>query len=137
MEHRIIDTITRWVGGSTLPLVLIAFATGGVERMLGAVAGASLAMFNWLVIRWVVSGIVRRGERGFGLTAVLVAKIGFVLAGAAVMLRIFDATGLVLGVSALVTGLFGGALQLHFNGSLHDEEKVLASGERAPSPERT
>lgn len=131
MEHRIIDTITRWVGGSTLPLVLIALASGGVERMLGAVAGASLAMFNWLVIRWVASAIVRRGERGFALMAVLVAKIGFVLAGAAVMLRIFDATGLILGVSALVTGLFGGALQLHFNGSLGGEDEgVVAAGEK-------
>lgn len=131
MEHRIIDTITRWVGGSTLPLVLIALVTGGVDRMLGAVAGASLAMFNWLVIRWVTSAIVRRGERGFGLMAVLVAKIGFVLAGAAVMLRIFDATGLVLGVSALVTGLFGGALHLHFNGSLRgNDEDVAPAGER-------
>lgn len=131
MEHRIVDMITRWVGGSTLPLVLIAFVSGGVDRMLGAVAGASLAMFNWLVIRWVVTEIVRRGERGFGLMAVLVAKIGFVLAGAAVMLRIFDATGLILGVSALVTGLFGGALHLHFNGSLGaDDERVVAAGEK-------
>ena len=92
---------------------------------------ASLAMFNWLVIRWVASAIVRRGERGFALMAVLVAKIGFVLAGAAVMLRIFDATGLILGVSALVTGLFGGALQLHFNGSLGGEDEgVVAAGEK-------
>lgn len=137
MEHRIIDTISRWVGGSTLPLVMIAFASGGVECMLGAVAGASLAVFNWTVMRWVASALVSRGDRGVGLMVVLVAKIGFVLAGAAVLLRIFDATGLILGVSALVTGLFGGALHLHFNGSLRHEEQVLASGERAPSPERT
>ncbi|UJR80090.1 hypothetical protein [Sandaracinus amylolyticus] len=131
MEHRIVDTITRWVGASTLPLVVIAFVGGGFERGLGAIAGASLAVLNWLVIRWVVMAIVRRGERGFGLTAVLVAKIGFVLAGAAILLRIFDATGLILGVSALVTGLFGGALHLHFNGSLNaQDEGVLGVGER-------
>ena len=131
MEHRIVDTITRWVGASTLPLVVIAFAFGGLERGLGAVAGAALALINWLVIRWVVLAIVRRGERGFALTSVLVAKIGFVLAGAAILLRIFDATGLILGVSALVTGLFGGALHLHFNGSLSTEdEAVLRASER-------
>ncbi|MDQ3033244.1 MAG: hypothetical protein M3Y87_12570 [Myxococcota bacterium] len=125
MERRIIDTITIWTGAVALPLIVLAYLSGGVERASGAAAGASLAFVNWLVLRWVMAGLVRRhggaalpGGQAVGqgtLMAVLVAKIGFVLAGAAVMLRVFEPTGLVIGVSALVLGMFGGALHAHWS----------------------
>lgn len=115
MERRIIDTITIWTGAFVLPLVAIAYLSGGIERASGAAAGAALAFVNWLVLRFVAAGLMRRGDRGHGtLMSVLVAKIGFVLAGAAVMLRVFDPTGLLIGVSVLVLGMFGGALHAHF-----------------------
>ena len=98
-----------------LPLVALAFAFGGLERAAGAAAGAALVMVNWMVLRWVAMGLVRRGDRRpLALTSVLVAKILFVLVGAAVLLRFFEPTGLVIGVSALVLGMFGGALHAHF-----------------------
>lgn len=131
MERRIIDTITLWTGAVALPLVVLAYLSGGLERGSAAAAGASLAFGNWLVLRWVMAGLLRRhGGGGVGqgtLMAVLVAKIGFVLAGAAVMLRIFEPTGLVIGVSALVLGMFGGALHAHRSAP---QELVAAEGEQ-------
>ncbi len=136
MERRIIDTITIWTGAFALPLIAFAYLSGGLERASGAAAGAALAFVNWLVIRFVAAGLMRRGDRSRGtLMSVLVAKIGFVLAGAAVMLRVFDPTGLVIGVSVLVLGMFGGALHAHFAAGpltdLDDSTASLASaGER-------
>jgi hypothetical protein len=131
LERRIIDTITRWTAGIVLPLVVIAFLTGGLERASGAAAGAALVMINWGVLRWVAMGLLRRGDRRpLALTSVLIAKMGFVLAGAAVLVRVFDATGLLIGVSALVLGMFGGALLAHLTAPASE---ALAAGELAPS----
>lgn len=115
-----------------LPLVAIAFVFGGLERASAAAAGAALVMVNWLVLRWVAMGLVRRGDRRpIALTSVLVAKILFVLVGAAVLLRFFEPTGLLIGVSALVLGMFGGALHAHFTGSDGSSGSLaLGAGER-------
>lgn len=122
--------ITNWTGALALPLVAIAFVGGGLERATGAVAGTALAIFNWLVIRWVVMGLLHRGEQNQGVwMSALVAKIGFVLASAAVMLRVFDATGLMIGTSAIVLGIFSGALHAHCSSAEGDVSRQTA-GER-------
>lgn len=122
--------ITNWTGALVLPLIVFAFVSGGLERATGATAGAALAIFNWLVIRWVVTGLIDRAERSQTVwMSVLVAKIGFVLASAAVMLRVFDPTGLVIGTSAIVLGIFCGALHAHGSSVACDVSRQVA-GER-------
>jgi hypothetical protein len=117
MEHRILDVITAWIGGLALPLVLFASVVGGFEAGIGAVAGVGLAVLDWAVIRRIALTVGATG--GVRCMRWLVLWVGKTVAVMALVLAcaaVFDATGLVLGVSAMVIGIFAGAVHAHARG---------------------
>lgn len=131
MHARILETISRWSALLALPLVAIALAAGGLDVAIGAVAGAALAIVNLRILAWVVSVLARTGERaGPRLSLVLVTKTGFVLMMASVLVRIFDPTGLILGVSVLVLGVIAGVVHAQRAGWL-DEGSAIPAGAAA------
>jgi hypothetical protein len=118
MESTTVQRITQWIRGLALGAVGIAFACGGLECAIGAAAGGALALGNWLAIRWLAGAVLRGSDRMRArLTSLVVFKTITVMTLAAVLVRLFDPTGLVLGVSAFVLGLLAGALHDHIASS--------------------
>lgn len=114
MEARALELMTRWIRGMALPLAIVAFVWRGPNGALGSLAGSALAIGNWALVCWFCETLLRRGEAGGArLMVLLAAKSGFVCMVASILLRVFDPTGLLLGVSAMVLGIVGGALHAH------------------------
>lgn len=135
MQPRTIDRITSWITGLALPLVLLAFALGGAETAIGAAAGAALSVVNWLALCWLVRRMIGAGERArAGMTFLLVAKMGAVLALAAWLLRHVDGLGLAIGMGGWVLGVLAGSVHARTAGEAEREDD--GAGAR-PATEKT
>jgi hypothetical protein len=126
MEARTLDRMTTWITGAAIPIVL-ASLLASVDTAIGAAAGAALAVINWRVIRGIAGAVVRANDAARArMMLLLVGKTGLVLALVALFVRVFDATGLLLGVSAMVIGVLGGAIHTHV---VDRDRDLVAEGE--------
>jgi hypothetical protein len=97
-------------------LAAACFAIGGTETGIGATVGASLAVVNLVVLRWLVGKILggkRKATRATA-SALLLGKLG-VLATLVWLLVVWvgvDALGFAVGLGALVIGGAAGAAPL-------------------------
>jgi hypothetical protein len=131
MERRTIDLVTTWIRRLALPMILVAWLTGGGDAAIGALGGAVLALANWTVIRRIALEVVTASDAARARMAfLLVVKTGVI--GALVMLfaRVFDATGLLLGVSAMVVGVLAGAMHAHVRWHRASEAPACAAAAR-------
>lgn len=106
------STVERWVLGSALVLVALAFLIWRTPHGAGSTAvGGLLAFLNLLAIRRTVSGILGGSQsKRVALIVALCVKMGLLLVTiwAAVRVLGFDPIGVGLGVSSLVVGILGG-----------------------------
>jgi hypothetical protein len=89
-----------------------AMLVGGPQVALGAAAGGAVAIANWLALRWVAHRIVNgtMGQRA-AVTVVLCSKMGVlaVVSWALIVKWGLHPVGFLVGVTALVLGVFSGA----------------------------
>ncbi len=110
MNAHVLDRITLFVTAAAAPMVILAFVLGGVPMATGALVGAAIAIGNWMSLRWLMRRIAIASDRGkAGLMLVLVAKMTAVLVVTFVAVRYVDATGVLLGLGALVIGVVAGS----------------------------
>lgn len=97
----------------TLPLLLVAaavvvlaFALWGQTRGFAAALGAGLAVGNWFALRWLAGRLVLGGARSIGLSLLLIAKIGLLMAIVFVLINRVqvDPIGLAFGLGVLFIG---------------------------------
>lgn len=130
MEKQTIERITKWVLGLALPLVIVAFAVGGIDTAIGAIAGAALSVINVLALRWFVTRILAAGDRARAvLMLLLVVKMSAILGLAAFLLSVVDALGFTIGFAAFVGGVLIGALHAQLT-QTGDEDLSSAAVEK-------
>jgi hypothetical protein len=106
--------ITVFVVGASVLLTAVAFALGGKTMALGAAAGGGVAVANWLAMRWVAQRLLVANDRGKLVWGTLLGlKMAALLAitWAILSTGVVDPTGFTIGLSGLVLGAVGGALQ--------------------------
>lgn len=84
------------------------------EVGFGALAGALVAIADWLIIRWIGQRMLAVGDRARTvLSLVLIGKMGLVFAACAVILSsgLVSPVGFMIGIGALVLGVLGGAVR--------------------------
>jgi hypothetical protein len=109
---RTIDRITTYVAAFGVLLSVAAFAVS-TEVGIGALAGATIAIADWLVTRLVGARLLSGGDRGRTmLSLVLVSKMTLVLGACAAVLWSghVSALGFVIGISAMVVGVIAGGV---------------------------
>jgi hypothetical protein len=95
--------------------VLAVLLWGAGDRALAAALGGTLAVGNWLALRWLVGRLLApardRAPRRARLAVLFGLKIGVLFGGAWLLIRHvgLDPLALAVGYSALVVGLFGAA----------------------------
>ncbi len=105
------------VVGAALALTLLATLLWGVGlEALATSLGGTLAVLNWLGLRWVVARLLGTRPAGGGrrkllLAGLFVVKFGLLLGAVWALIRWagLEPMGLALGYSALVVGLLGAA----------------------------
>ena len=105
------------VVGAALALTLVATLLWGVGlEALATSLGGTLAVLNWLGLRWVVARLLGTrpaggGRRKLFLAGLFVVKFGLLLGAVWALIRWagLEPMGLALGYSALVVGLLGAA----------------------------
>ncbi len=125
MDRRSLDLITLYV------VALAALGSAGAWLVLGstvgtgAVTGAGLSLANWLALRWLLGRVIASGSRSKGgLMALLVIKmlVLVTVVGLLVLRAVVSPVGLAIGLSALVVGLFAGAMHSRSSMSVAGEE---------------
>jgi hypothetical protein len=109
---RTIDRITTYVAAFGVLLSVVAFGVS-TEVGIGALAGATIAIGDWLVTRMVGARLLSGGDRGRTmLSLVLVSKMSLVLGACAAVLWSghVSALGFILGISAMVAGVVAGGV---------------------------
>jgi len=109
---RTIDRITTYVAAFGVLLSVVAFGVS-TEVGIGALAGATIAIGDWLVTRLVGARLLAAGDRGRTvLSLVLVSKMTLVLGacGAVLWSGRVSALGFVIGISAMVVGVVAGGV---------------------------
>jgi len=106
------DRIALGVVASGLLLTLVTFALFGGQAAAGALAGALVALGNWMLIRWVARRVARPGSTKratmvlFGFKTVTLMTLCWIL-----VVRVgLDAKGFMIGISALVLGIVLGPM---------------------------
>jgi hypothetical protein len=109
---KMIDRITTYVAAFGVLLSALAFFLSS-EVGIGALAGATIAIGDWLVTRFLGGRILAAGERARTvLSLALVSKMALVLGACAAVLwtgRI-NALGFMIGMGAMVLGVIVGGL---------------------------
>lgn len=111
-------------GLATVGTYLVEGAWLGVS----AAAGAIVAVVNWYLYRWIIDRVMRGNLRQQSvLMLLLVAKMGALMALIYFLIsrHWVDAVGFVIGISALVAGLFIGSVRYLTSGAplLENEQK--------------
>jgi hypothetical protein len=107
MERAPLDRLTLNVALAGLVLTVIVFAIGGFGPAIGALAGAVVAVVNFVGLRWLVMRLIYGPERTRIATAVMLAlKMAFVLAVIWILLGRagLHPIGFAVGFSALFIG---------------------------------
>lgn len=108
-----IDRITTYVAAFGVLLSALAFVVSS-EVGIGALAGATIAIADWLITRFLGGRILAAGERARTvLSLALVSKMALVLGACAAVLwtgRV-NALGFMIGMGAMVLGVIVGGLQ--------------------------
>ncbi len=120
MNNPLYDRIFALVVASGLLLTGIVYAIMGGTAAIGALAGAMVAVGNWMVIRWLIKKVNQQQSTGgamviFGFKTVSIMTLCWIL-----ITRVgLDVTGFMVGISALVIGVVAGPM-LHTPSSAGD-----------------
>lgn len=120
---KIIDRITTYVAAFGVLLSAVAFAIS-VDVGIGALAGAAIAIGDWLVTRFLGARILAAGDRGRTvLSLALVSKMGLVLGACALVLwtNRISPLGFMIGIGAMVLGTIVGGLHETLSSSTSTE----------------
>ena len=112
MDSHILNRITIYIAAFGALLSAFAFLVAGPVTGVGAVVGASIALLNWLALRWVISRVRRGSTRTrTGLMILLVLKMAALIALSWALITRWDvdALGFAIGTSSLVAGLLLGS----------------------------
>lgn len=111
-ERHTLQRITLYVVGSSVLLTALAFVVGGVTMGVGAVVGGTLAVLNWLAMRWVGQRLLVASDKGrivwgtlLGLKMALLLAITWMILSTGLV----DPIGFTVGLSALMLGALAGA----------------------------
>lgn len=109
---KMIDRITTYVAAFGVLLSALAFVVS-TEVGIGALAGAAIAIADWMVTRWLGARILAAGEKARTLLSLaLVSKMALVLGACGLVLwsgRV-SALGFMIGIGAMVLGVIVGGL---------------------------
>lgn len=109
---RTIDRITTYVAAFGVLLSVLAFFVS-TEVGIGALAGASIAIGDWLFTRLLGAKLLAAGDRGRTvLSLALVSKMALVLGacGAVLWTNRISPLGFMIGIGAMVLGVIVGGL---------------------------
>ena len=104
--------ITRYVAAFAVMFAVVTFVVGGVAPGVGAAIGGTVAVLNWVFLRWVTEQVTRGSmNRQAGLMFLLVLKFGVLIAvcWALIVRWHVHAVGFSIGLSALVAAVFLGS----------------------------
>ena len=119
------ERVMQWTVGSALGFIALT-ALVRPAGLVGAAAGAAVAVCSTLLLVHLTRAMLKRGGAGrAGLALMLMAKSAVVLVATAAIhfFARVDVVGFALGVSALVLGVLGGA-----------SHAFLAEGTESPKP---
>jgi peptidoglycan biosynthesis protein MviN/MurJ (putative lipid II flippase) len=107
---------------------VVTYFVAGAWLGVSAAAGAIVAVANWYVYRWIIDRVIRGNVRQqSALMLLLVGKMGALMALIYLLIsrHWVDAVGFVIGISALVAGLFIGSVRYLTNSGplLENEQK--------------
>lgn len=111
-DRHTLQRITLYVVGASVLLAALAFVAGGVAMGFGAVVGGTLAVLNWLAMRWVGQRLLIANDKGRLVWGTLLAlKMALLLAITWMILStgLVDPIGFTVGLSGLVLGALAGA----------------------------
>jgi len=117
-----IDRITTYVAAFGVLLSALAFAMS-VDVGIGALAGATIAIADWVVTRFLGARILAAGERGRTvLSLALVSKMALVLGACGLVLwsNRVSPLGFMIGIGAMVLGVIVGGLHETFASSSNE-----------------
>lgn len=126
-DRRTLQRITLYVVGASVALSAVMFAVGGVAMGTSALAGAAVAVANWLAMRWVGQRLLIANDKGRAVWGTLLAmKMAALLAIVWVILStgLVDPTGFTVGLSGLVLGVLLGAF--HSAASVRTNESAAS-----------
>lgn len=107
MSKAPIDRLTLNVALAGVVLTVVVGAIGGLDAAVGAAVGASVAVLNFVGLRWLVMRLVHGPKKGRSATAVMLGlKMSLVLAVIWILLARFGVhpIGFAVGFSALFIG---------------------------------
>ena len=115
MSKALTDRLTLNVAIAGVVLTVIVFAICGLGPAVGAAAGATVAVLNFMGLRWLVMRLIDGPKRGQSATAVLLSlKMALVMAVIFFLLARLDLhpIGFAVGFSALFIGFAMGGNQM-------------------------
>lgn len=123
MDTRILNRITLYVAVFGALLAGGTFLVAGVSPGVGAIVGATVALLNWMALRWVISRVQgATNQSQAGLMILLVLKMAALIAVSWALIARWDvnAMGFAVGTGSLVVGILlgstgGGATQVTGN----------------------
>lgn len=110
--NTLIDQITRYVAALGALAAAVTFVVGGVAPGVGATIGATLAVSNWVFLRWLTGKVARREIQARApLMILLASKMGLlvVLCWALIVRLGVHPVGLAVGLGAMLGGVFLGS----------------------------
>ena len=108
MEENVTARMTLHIALSGAVLTALVYFLVGPASGGGALVGATVAVLNWLALRWLLARIMRGTDRKrIGVSLLLVGKMAVLMAVCWMLIAHLDvdALGFIVGISALFIGL--------------------------------